>query len=68
MLLIHQYSFAMESIISSLIINDEDEQEIEIVMDKNQMYLPCKYILGYFEIPYLQYIWPLANIQVKENT
>lgn len=45
-------SFAAENIISSLIINNEDEREIEVVMDKNKMYLPCKYILNYFEIPY----------------
>jgi len=45
-------SFASDSIISSLIINGEDEREIEIVMDKSQMYLPCKYILNYFGIPY----------------
>lgn len=44
-------TFASESIISSLIIDDE-EREIEIVMDKDKMYLPCKYILSYFEIPY----------------
>ena len=43
-------TFASESIISSLIIDDE-EREIEIVMDKDKMYLPCKYILSYFEIP-----------------
>lgn len=45
-------SFAAENIISSLIINSEDEREIEVVMDKGKMYLPCKYILNYFEIPY----------------
>jgi len=45
-------AFASESIISSLIINGEEEREIEIVMDKDKMYLPCKYILSYFEIPY----------------
>lgn len=47
-----QSSFAMESVISSLIINDDDEREIEIVMDKDKMYLPCKYILDFFQIPY----------------
>ena len=52
LLLVTQYSFAMESIVSSLIIDDEDEREIEVVMDKSQMYLPCKYILDFFEIPY----------------
>lgn len=45
-------SFAAENIISSLLINDDDEREIEVVMDKNKMYLPCKYILNYFEVPY----------------
>ena len=45
-------AFATESIISSLVINNEEEREIEIVMDKDKMYLPCKYILDYFEIPY----------------
>lgn len=44
--------FASENIISSLIINGSEEREIDIVMDKNKMYLPCKYILNYFEIPY----------------
>jgi len=44
-------ALATESIISSLIIDDE-ERDIEIVMDKDKMYLPCKYILSYFEIPY----------------
>ena len=45
-------SFAMESVISSLIIDDDEEREIEIVMDKDKMYLPCKYILSFFQIPY----------------
>lgn len=45
-------SFAYENIISSLIINDSDELEIEVLMDKGQMYLPCKYFLKYFDIPY----------------
>lgn len=50
--LISRPSFASESIISSLIINDTEEKEIEIVMDKDKMYLPCKCILSYFEIPF----------------
>lgn len=45
-------AIAFENIVSSLIINDEDEREIDVVMDKDKMYLPCKYILNYFEIPY----------------
>ena len=45
-------SLSMESVISSLIIDDDEEREIEIVMDKDKMYLPCKYILDFFQIPY----------------
>jgi len=52
LIVIPSFSFASESIISSLIINNTEEREIEVMMDKNKMYLPCKYILDYFEIPY----------------
>lgn len=45
-------SFAYENIVSSLIINDSDELEIEVLMDKGHMYLPCKYFLKYFNVPY----------------
>lgn len=47
-----QRGFACENIVSSLIINDEEEREIDVVVDKDKMYLPCKYILNFFEIPY----------------
>lgn len=46
------HAFGVENIVSSLIIDDEDEREIDVVMDKDKMYLPCKYLLNYFEIPY----------------
>lgn len=45
-------SFAIDNIISTIIIDEQEEQEIDIVMDKEQMYLPCKFFLKYFEIPY----------------
>lgn len=50
--LVCQYSFASENIISSLVIDNIDEREIDVVMNKDKMYLPCKYILAIFEIPY----------------
>lgn len=45
-------SYASECIVSSLIINNEEEQEIDVVMDKEKMYLPCKFILNYFQISF----------------
>lgn len=50
--LVCEYCSASESIISYLLINDVEEREIEVVMNKEQMYLPCKYILGFLQIPY----------------
>ena len=47
-----QCSCFAESIVSYLIIDGNDEREIEVVVHKERMYLPCKYILDYFEIPY----------------
>lgn len=41
-----------ESVVTSLIIDGADEREIEVVMHKERMYLPCKYILSFFEIPF----------------
>lgn len=43
---------AYENIISSLVINGEDEREIDMVMDKGKILLPCKYFLNYFKIPF----------------
>ena len=64
-------SFAIENIISTLIVNDEIEQEIDIVMDKSQMYLPCKYFLDYFEIPYkenhVDKSLSFSNYSIKNN-
>lgn len=55
-----------------MIINDEEEREIDVVMDKGQMYLPCKYILNYFEIPYkenhAEKSLSFKNAIVKTNT
>lgn len=45
-------AFSFENVVSSLFIDDESEQEIEIVMDKDKMYLPCKYFLDFLSIPY----------------
>src|SRR5574344_888047 len=49
---ITQCSFASESIISSLVINNTEEREIELVTDKNTVYVPCKYILNFFKISF----------------
>lgn len=45
-------AIASECLISSLLINNQDEREIDIVMDKDKMYLPCKYILSFFNVSY----------------
>ncbi len=72
LLICTQYAFATESIISSLLINDNDEREIEIVMEKDKMYLPCKYILDYLEIPYkeshAEKSLSFKNVVIKTNT
>ena len=66
------YSHASENVISSLIIDDEDEREIEVVMDKDKMYLPCKYILDYFQIPYkenhVDKSLSFKNVTIKPNS
>src|SRR5574344_2282680 len=49
---ITQCSFAAESIISSLVINNTEEREIELLTDKNTVYIPCKYILKFFKISF----------------
>lgn len=51
-LLMIQCSCFAESIVSYLIIDNVEEREIEVVVNQEKMYLPCKYILDYFEIPY----------------
>src|SRR5574344_1533974 len=43
--------YSAKNIISSLITDENDERDIEVVMDKNKIYVPCKYILNYFKIP-----------------
>lgn len=64
--------FASECIVTSLIIDDEEEQEIDVVMDKEKMYLPCKYILRYLTIPYsenhAEKSLKSENIVIKNNT
>lgn len=47
-------ALAFENIVSSLVIDSAEEREIEVVMDKDKMYLPCKYILKFFGISYTE--------------
>ena len=46
------YALSVENIITSLITNDYLDQEIEVVVSDNKMFLPCKYILAILQIPY----------------
>ncbi len=65
-------SFSYENIISSLIIDNSEESEIEVLMHKNQMYVPCKYFLHYFEVPYkenhAQKSLLYKNVEVKSDS
>lgn len=65
-------SFAAESIVSSLIIDNAEEQEIDVVMDKDKMYLPCKYILNYLAIPFkeshAEKSLIFENVVIKNNS
>src|SRR5574344_1841421 len=45
-------TYGVENIITTFVPDNADESDIEVVTDKNTMYLPCKYILNYFKIPY----------------
>lgn len=50
--LVTTYALSFENIITSLIKNDDSEQEIEVVVSGEKMFLPCKYILSALSIPY----------------
>jgi hypothetical protein len=50
--LVIQYSYAAESIITDLIINDGSSREIETIVEGEKMYLPCKFILNFLDIPF----------------
>lgn len=71
-LLISQIAFASENIVSTLIIDNQEEKEIDVIMDKEQMYLPCKYFLVYFSIPYkenhVEKSLSFKNITIKTNS
>src|SRR5574344_894225 len=45
-------TYATENIITTFSINNEEESDIEIVINKNKIYLPCKFLLTYFKIPF----------------
>lgn len=72
LLLFAQIAFASENIITALIIDNQEEKEIDVLMDKDQMYLPCKYFLTYFAIPFkenhVDKSLSFKNITVKANS
>src|SRR5574344_2153161 len=55
-----------------LSLNNETEEEIDTVMDKEEMFLPVKYFLNYFEIPYKENhadkSLSFKNYTLKNNT
>src|SRR5574344_556626 len=63
---------AFENIVAPLIIDNETEEEIDTVMDKDEMFLPVKYFLNYFEIPYKENhadkSLSFKNYTLKNNT
>ena len=50
--LVTSYALSFENIITSLITNDDSEQEIEVVVSGDKMFLPCKYMLSILDIPF----------------
>lgn len=70
--LVNSYALSFENIITSLITNDYGDQEIEVVVSGDKMFLPCKYILAMLEIPYkenhVEKTLTVKNAVIKNNS
>jgi len=69
--LVNTYALAFENIITSLITNNDSEQEIEVVVSGEKMFLPSKYMFALLQIPYkenhVEKSLTVKNTVIKNN-
>lgn len=66
-----QSTLSAENLITDLVINNSDSKEIEVLAENNQIYVPCKYFLGLFEVNYkenhLEKSLSAKSLEIKNN-